>query len=61
LNFEQEKKIWHPKIKSILGESPVIIFIKGTASEPKCGFTETMLKMLKDNQIEFTFYNIIED
>lgn len=61
MNFEQEKKIWHPKIKSILSESPVIIFIKGTASEPKCGFTETMLNILKEHQIEFTFYNIIED
>lgn len=31
INFEQQKQIWHPKIKSILNESPVIIFIKGTA------------------------------
>ena len=61
LNFEQEKKIWHPKVKSILNESPVIVFIKGTPENPKCGFTETMLKILKENQIEFTYYDIIED
>jgi hypothetical protein len=37
--FEQEKQVWHPKVKSILEESAVIIFIKGTPEEPKCGFT----------------------
>jgi hypothetical protein len=49
--YEQEKKVWHPKIKSILSESPVIIFIKGTPDQPKCGFTETMLRLLKENQV----------
>ena len=61
LNFEKEKKIWHPKVKSILEESPVIVFIKGTPQNPKCGFTETMLSILKEQQVEFTFYDIIED
>ena len=60
-NFEKEKKVWHPKIKSILNESPVIVFIKGTPDNPKCGFTETMLNLLKQQQIEFTYYDIIED
>jgi hypothetical protein len=39
INFEKDKKIWHPKVKSILTESPVIVFIKGTPENPKCGFT----------------------
>ena len=51
ITFEQERKIWHPKVKSILTESPVIVFIKGTPQAPKCGFTETMLKILEENQI----------
>jgi Grx4 family monothiol glutaredoxin len=60
-NFEQERKVWHPKIKSILSESAVIIFIKGTAENPKCGFTETLLKLLNDQQVEYTYYDILAD
>ena len=37
--FEKDKAVWHPKIKSILSESQVTLFIKGTAEAPKCGFT----------------------
>ena len=48
-------------MKSILNESPVIVFIKGTPANPKCGFTSTMLNLLTEHQIEFTFYDIIED
>jgi Grx4 family monothiol glutaredoxin len=59
--FEAEKAVWHPKIKSILEQSQVIVFIKGTESEPKCGFTETMLEILRGHQVEFAFYDIIAD
>jgi glutaredoxin-related protein len=60
-NFTKDKALWHPKIKSILNESQVVVFIKGTADAPKCGFTETMLKILEDHQISFTFYDILTD
>lgn len=39
----------------------MIVFIKGTPDNPKCGFTETLLELLKVNNIEYTYYDIIED
>jgi glutaredoxin-related protein len=37
------------------------VFIKGTPENPKCGFTRSLLQILKNNEIEYTFYDIIED
>ena len=34
---------------------------KRQPQNPKCGFTETMLRLLEENQIAFTFYDIIAD
>lgn len=53
--------MWHPKIKSILDESQVVVFIKGTVEAPKCGFTETLLGILEKHDISFTFYDILAD
>lgn len=53
--------MWHPKIKSILEESQVVVFIKGTVDTPKCGFTETLLSILEKQDISFTFYDILAD
>jgi Grx4 family monothiol glutaredoxin len=44
-----------------LTESQVILFIKGTAENPKCGFTETLLKLFQDQDISFTYYDILAD
>lgn len=44
--FEEEKKLWHPKVKSILESCPFLVFIKGTPSNPKCGFTKSLLEIL---------------
>lgn len=44
-----------------MNSCPVIIFIKGTPQNPKCGFTRTLLQILKDHNVEFTYYDIIDD
>lgn len=60
-NFDREQRKWHPKIKSILSSCPVIVFIKGTPTTPKCGFTEQLLELLKQHNVEYTYYDIIAD
>jgi len=39
----------------------VIVFIKGTPQTPKCGFTEQVLAILGQHNVEFTYYDIIAD
>ena len=59
--FEKDRVIWHPKVQQILDSCPVIVFIKGTPANPKCGFSTTLLEMLKKYGVEYTYYDIIED
>jgi glutaredoxin-related protein len=53
--------VWHPKVKSIIESCPFIVFIKGTPENPKCGFTRSLLEILRTKEIEYTFYDIVED
>lgn len=41
--FEKDKAIWYPKVKSILESCPFLVFIKGTPENPQCGFTKGLL------------------
>eukprot|EP00003_Mantamonas_plastica_P026175 TRINITY_DN5269_c0_g1_i4.p2 TRINITY_DN5269_c0_g1~~TRINITY_DN5269_c0_g1_i4.p2 ORF type:complete len:239 (+),score=89.99 TRINITY_DN5269_c0_g1_i4:175-891(+) len=51
----------HKKIDRIIGQSPVVLFMKGTADEPRCGFSARSVAALKDAGLEFTTYDILAD
>jgi glutaredoxin-related protein len=36
------------RLKKLVNSSPVLVFIKGTRDEPKCGFTRQLVGILKD-------------
>ncbi|KAI0025526.1 thioredoxin-like protein [Xylariomycetidae sp. FL0641] len=40
---------------------PVMVFIKGTSSKTQCGFSNQMIKILRDHSVEFGFFNILAD
>ena len=37
--FQDDMKVWHPKVQNVIESCSVIIFAKGTPANPKCGFT----------------------
>eukprot|EP00834_Sanchytrium_tribonematis_P002726 NODE_90_length_21577_cov_0.697691.p10 type:complete len:299 gc:universal NODE_90_length_21577_cov_0.697691:12940-13836(+) len=45
----------------IVSESQVMIFIKGTPLEPRCGFSKTLVGLLNDKQVDYKFFNILEN
>lgn len=40
---------------------PLMIFIKGTPSNPQCGFTRTLLGILDNLNLDYGFFNILQD
>ena len=60
-NFELEKKRMFNKIENILSINPIMVFIKGTPQEPKCGFTSTLLDIIQSFGLNFGYFNILED
>ena len=47
-------------IKKQLAEYPVLIYIKGTASDPKCGFSRAAVEALKGAGIQFTYVDVLQ-
>jgi Grx4 family monothiol glutaredoxin len=49
------------RLKSLITSSPVMLFMKGTPETPKCGFSRTAVEILKENDINFGYFNILTD
>ncbi|AFZ79064.1 glutaredoxin domain containing protein [Theileria equi strain WA] len=49
------------KIKRLISDNPVIVFIKGTKDDPFCRFSRAVVNMLNKSGIKFEGYNIFED
>ena len=49
------------KIKKLLAENNVCLFMKGTTDAPQCGFSMAVSNVLKHLNIKFKGVNILED
>mgnify|MGYP003690369421 FL=1 len=49
------------KIKSLLNENTVCLFMKGTPEAPQCGFSMAVSNVLKHLKIDFKGINILDD
>ena len=49
------------KIKELISENEVCLFMKGTPDSPQCGFSITVSNILKHLQINFKGINVLED
>jgi Grx4 family monothiol glutaredoxin len=61
INFENQKSKMFNKIEATLKTFPLMTFIKGTPQEPKCGFTEQLLEVLKNLKVKFGYFDILSD
>ncbi|KAL4459496.1 hypothetical protein ABPG74_018109 [Tetrahymena malaccensis] len=59
--FENEKERMYAKIKELLSQPGVLMFIKGTPQEPECKFTRELLGIIESLKIRFRYYDIIAD
>lgn len=49
------------QIQSIIDENNVTLFMKGDANIPMCGFSGTIVQILKKLNVEFKTINVLED
>lgn len=47
-------------IRKQLQTYPVLIYMKGTAEAPQCGFSKAAVEALQRAEIEFTYVNVLE-
>ena len=49
------------RIKKQVEESPVIIYMKGTPYEPRCGFSAKTVQALIECEAQFSYVDILEN
>lgn len=49
------------RLRNLVSSAPVILFMKGTPEEAKCGFSRKMVALLQENDIPFASFNILSD
>lgn len=49
------------RMKKIMQQSRVVLFMKGSPDAPRCGFSRQTVSILRDHDIEFTHFDILQD
>ena len=49
------------KIKKLINDNDVCLFMKGTADSPQCGFSMTVSNVLKHLKVNFNGVNVLDD
>ncbi|CAG5131897.1 unnamed protein product [Candidula unifasciata] len=49
------------RLKALINQSPVVLFMKGTPSAPRCGFSKTTIGILDEIGVPYTTFDILSD
>lgn len=49
------------RIEGIVGGHPVVLFMKGTKSFPQCGFSATVVEILRRLDVDFHAVNVLAE
>ena len=49
------------KIKKLINDNDVCLFMKGTPDSPQCGFSMTVSNVLKHLKVNFNGINVLDD
>ncbi|ORY87091.1 glutaredoxin [Protomyces lactucae-debilis] len=58
---EEGEEDLQTRLKSLTTAAPVMLFIKGVPSAPQCGFSRTLVSLLRAEGIHYGFFNILAD
>lgn len=51
----------HELIEKTISENPVVLFMKGTAEFPQCGFSGAVVQILNHLNVSFLAINVLDD
>ena len=49
------------RLQSLITQSPVMIFIKGTPEAPRCGFSKQLVALLAQHGVQYQHFDILSD
>ncbi len=51
----------HDKIKQSIDSNPIVLFMKGTKSQPMCGFSAQVVQVLNAYGVDYKDFNVLDD
>lgn len=61
-HLSEKRKDMNKYLESLIHQSPLMLFIKGTPEVPECGFTRELIQLLKEANItDYKTFNILKD
>ena len=58
---DDEQAALTARLDSLIRSAPVMLFMKGAPTAPRCGFSRQAVEMLQDEQIPFGSFDILSD
>ncbi|TPX51729.1 hypothetical protein SeLEV6574_g00147 [Synchytrium endobioticum] len=49
------------RLKKLINKAPFVLFMKGDPSTPRCGFSRQIVAILKEQQVGFETFDILQD
>ena len=49
------------KLDSLVSASDVVVFMKGVPAQPRCGFSNAVVQILRMHGVEFNSHDVLED
>ncbi|KAI9264747.1 thioredoxin-like protein [Sporodiniella umbellata] len=56
-----KEKDLNTQLQELIDKQPVMVFIKGTPEEPRCGFSRQMVALLNDRHVKYGHFDILSD
>ena len=60
-NMLPKKMSLDERLTALINKSSVMVFMKGNPSQPRCGFSRTLMEILKETRVPFETFDILED
>lgn len=54
-----QKEELETRLQELVKAAPVMLFMKGTPSAPQCGFSRTIVGILREKGVRYGFFNIV--
>ncbi|KAJ2797400.1 glutaredoxin [Coemansia helicoidea] len=55
------KQDLNTRLKGLINRAPVMVFIKGTAAQPRCGFSKKLVGVLNEHGVKYGYFDILTD
>ena len=49
------------RLKALMEQDKVMLFMKGTPDDPRCGFSRKIVGLLRRQEVEFSSFDILSD